>query len=171
MKTLLTILVLSLVAFTSYAQKPSMKALDEKNGFRDAHFGADTTAYSDLVFSTIAKPLRMYKRSNDSKKIGNAEADNIIYGFYKGKLGVILIATQGKANTNALYEALSAQYGNGMLPSTPGGKITWWTRKVYMTLKQNSINGDGLLTISSRPIEEQMVTEDKEAAKKAASDL
>jgi len=151
--------------------KPSLKNLEEKYGFRDAHFEADTTDFKDLVLLGHDKNSSDYTRTGDSKTIGDATLKDIHYSFYKGKLESIILKTEGYNNSQALLAALQAQYGPGDKTNPYRKYYLWGSKRVLMSFTQNSVNDDGSVLITSRVVYAKQKTDDAAAAKKAASDL
>lgn len=166
---------LFLVNFTAYAQdkpiKPSLKVLEEKYGFRDAHFEADTSDFKDLVLQAKDKDTRMYLRSGDKLMVGDAQLSGITYFFYRGKLSYITIEAKGYTNSRALLGALNAQYGPGEKRNPYVDKYWWSTKRVVATYTESSATSDALVMMSSKPMNQQERQGDAAAAKKAASDL
>ncbi|MBG8552360.1 hypothetical protein [Hymenobacter guriensis] len=166
MKKLLLSLVLILVCYTVRAQ--NVKALDEKNGFRDARFWADTTAIKDLVYLTTSQDrIRYYKRTSDSPSIGNAQVD-ISYGFYKGRLMAVVLTTN---SASYLLDALKASYGPGIQNNRYIPEYFWLGQQVYMSFKEDTALHTAQAVIISRTMQKQQEEDNKKAAEKAKAEL
>jgi hypothetical protein len=172
-----TLFLLSALACSSIAQaqdkpvKPSLKNLEEKYGFRDAHFEADTTEFSDLIPVGHFDAVNGYTRSGDSKKIGGADIDLIRYSFYKGKLFRIVIRATGYSNSQALLAALVAQYGPGEKLYSYREHRLWTTKRVMMSWEQEAGSSNGEVVITSEIVSNRRKADQAATAKKAASDL
>lgn len=94
--------------------RPSLRALDQKNGFRDVVFG---TPLADLRSMRLVETNRLgqvFQRPTDALREGGAALSSLGYGFYKGQLASVLLVTKGLANSRALLQALQASYGPGV---------------------------------------------------------
>lgn len=169
MKYLLLAAPLSLLVFNAQAQKPSLRALEEKNGFRDLHFGDDTASVAGLVREHGAGAERWYTRPVDSKTIGGATAQNISYMFYKGKLATVAVEAHGSINGTALKDALEAQYSWGLPENQYSKRYFWKTKSVAMSL--DNTTDKVKLFIFGRPQLAERERDEKATAQKAKSDL
>lgn len=174
-KRLLLSLVLLSAAPAAYAQekelKPSLKALDEKNGFRTHHFGDDISQFTDLTVAEDDGDVKYYTSTDESLKIGGATIQRIAYGFYKGKFYEVSIKTEDYTNSRALFEALKAQYGRPYKSNPYIEDYNWFGKAVSLSYDENSINGSAKVLMYSKAISNQEEADKKVAAKKAGSDL
>lgn len=172
---LLTLTLCGFAARPAAAQdkpaKPSLKALEEKYGFRDARLEADTTALAGLELTDVTQNVREYARPADAKSIGAAQLEAIRYLFYKGHLATIALTTEGASNSQALLAALRAQYGAGDKTNPYRQHYVWSTKSVLMTFDQNSAVGDGKVTITSKVVQQAQQADEATAARQAISDL
>lgn len=154
------------------AAAQNVKALDQKNGFRDLTFGVDTLAIAQRMQEPTKNPnTKIYSRPTDELKIGAAELKDIYYYFYKNQLSDIIIHTKGLVNSKAMLAALQANYGRGEQYNRFIENYNWAGRVVTMNYDENSITGDAVLFISSNPIGKQQRADEAAAAKKAKGDL
>jgi hypothetical protein len=168
MKILL--LVLLLLPYGAFAQ--NLKALDQKNGFRDLVFGADSTALVGREKLPTKNPsASIYNRPTDELRIGGAELQSINYFFYRGKFSDVYIKTKGLTNSRALLSALEATFGKGYQSNRFIKDFDWFGRIVTMNYEENSITGDASVFISNKAINKQQRDEEAAAAKNAKSDL
>lgn len=149
----------------------ALKVLDDKNGFRTYRFGEDVAAYPNLKQQTFKGRKLQYIDPNENMRIGEADLKSITYFFYKGKLSSVLIETDGLVNSTRVKEALETQYGTGAKPNNFIDSYHWYGDKVSLTYKQNPITSDATIIFSNRALIAQEIADDKEVAKKAASDL
>jgi hypothetical protein len=159
-----------LIAFASQSQ--SLKALDEKNGFRTLHFGDGIAALPNAKLTETGKNgVKYYQRTDENLHIGTANLKKITYGFYKGKFFFVLIQTPGLTDSRALRAALESQYGKGYQSNEYIEEYYWFGEAVTMSYDENSINGSAKIIITSISISKEEEEDGKAAAKKAASDL
>lgn len=167
MKTILLAAGLVGLALSTHAQKPSLRALDEKNGFRDVQFGSDSSALTGRVLETHKANTYTYSRPADNKQIGSASVRFISYTYYKGRLSTVAIMAKGAANARALKDALEAQYQYGIPENQYSKHYYWQTKRVKMSYEINPVTDDGVLYIFGREVIEQQRKDEQAAARKA----
>ena len=152
---------------------PQLRTLEQDNGFRDSHFGADTTSFSDLVFDVeinddvLARNYRLYSRANEKKTAYGASVEEITYSFEHGKLTSIIIKAAGGVNSAALFGGVRAKYGPGLKrPVSSLGDYWWSTEHVLLSYKRDVKSNTAEVTLTSKPGKSKTAT-----AKKAAGDL
>jgi hypothetical protein len=98
-----------------------LKALDDKNGFREAKFGMFQGSFKNLIF--VSRDIRegftyeeKYKMNNDDLHIGDFILDAIYYNFYKGQLiSIIIEVNNDYSNQIGVLKVLEAAYGKGLV--------------------------------------------------------
>ncbi|MBC6991941.1 hypothetical protein [Hymenobacter sp. BT491] len=167
------IAVLALLPFTigAFAQdtKPSIQKLDEKNGFRDMKFGADSSTLEGRKFFMTSDGVRYYIRPTDDPKIGGSTVQ-IYYGFYKGRLLTVGMTAPDKANGQALFDALVATYGVPIKPNQYVNIYYWYGGLVNMSYDASKMLRPQVFIVS-RPLTTQAQADKAAAAKRASSDL
>ncbi|WP_151087351.1 hypothetical protein [Hymenobacter baengnokdamensis] len=151
--------------------KPSIKVLDEKNGFRTLHFGDDISQMPTAKLVEARGDSKYYERTDENLKIGEADLKSINYGFYKDKLYFIIIKTESLSNSRALKAALEAQYGRGYRSNQYIEEYFWLGKVMTMSYSENSLDGSAKVTMSSEAITAQKAKDKEASAKKAGSDL
>lgn len=160
-----------LLAGPAVAQAQSIDALSDKYGFRDAQFESPLTAFRGLTLVESGTNTKTCARATDAKKIGGAQISSIHYSFYKGKLLAVHLKTKGLINSQALLEALVAQYGPGEQPNEFLKEYLWPANRVLMSYKENAITNDASVIMMSNYLSDQKEADEKKAAKGAARDL
>ena len=154
MKTVLLISIFILSYLFSFGQ--NLKALDDKNGFREAKFGMAPSSFKNLeiVKATPIVGLSGEKKDINYHKlypvkgeyydkevdlhIGKFPLDYVEYHFYKDKLVTIEIkVSEGLTNQNGVLEVLETAYGKGVFDKNeekwhPITYCTWDGEKVKM---------------------------------------
>lgn len=171
----LSLLALTLLAGLT-AQAQSVKDLDEKYGFRDLKFGADTTEVKDIVAVERHGGRVVYARPADKMTVGEATLNKITYTFDNGKLVSINLITNRSAsqknnfaNSRALRNALEGQYGEGEHASESQDR-TWKGQRVIMTYREAPAYYDCKVRISTKEFEEGNKA-NNQGMKKKTSDL
>jgi len=156
MKSLPIALGLFLASFSLRAQdqQPSLRTLDENYGFRNARFEKDTSVFKDLALAEKAGNTRYYRRKSEIKKLGEGEVADITYGFYKGKLAVIVLKTQGAKNSRAVLAALQQQVGPGVQGSPFAQRYSWNAKLVHMSYEENAMSNDAVILLTCKKIKE-----------------
>ena len=163
------LLCLLLASGPASAQKPGFLSLDNKFGFRDLKFGADTSELSGRRFVMRGNEMTYYVRPADSPFIGSCEA-HIMYGFFKGKLMNITLTSIGMGSGKALLYALQYVYGvpEKKLPYLE--RYTWDGYQVFITLNMPDGNQSEAV-IASRAMAYQIEAENTVKAKKPTNTL
>jgi hypothetical protein len=171
MKRIALLLTVFMVALSTVSFAQNLKKLDEKNGFRDAVFGTDTTVYNDLVEVERDGNTIYYKRSSENLVVGDFQLETVTYGFYKGKLSTIIVSTKGYSNSRGLLQVFNTQYGRGYQDNRYMEKYTWRGKNVLMSYNENSATNDANIFMWSKQLSDQEALDKKNAASKAAGDI
>ena len=137
------------------SQQASLLSLDEAYGFHGARFEKDTSAFKDLALAEKAGNTRYYRRTSEIKKLGEGEVADITYGFYKGKLSVVMLKTQGVKNSRAVLAALREQAGPGVQGSPFAQRYSWNGKLVHMSYEENAMSNDAVILLTCKKIKEQ----------------
>ncbi|SNC67587.1 hypothetical protein SAMN06265337_2003 [Hymenobacter gelipurpurascens] len=154
-----TICLFALPLITVQAQdvQPGLDALDDTYGFRGAKFETPLSSYKDLVLAEKAGQTQYYRRTSERKQLGSGEVTDVTYGFYKGRLAVIMLKTTGLANSRAMLEALEAQAGPGTRSNPYAQRYAWNASRVHMSYDENALSNDALVLLTCKKLKEQEV--------------
>lgn len=97
--------------------------------------------------------------------------ESITYGFYKGKLSFIMITTVGYTNSRGILNLLVTQYGKGYQPNQYIEEYWWFGKTVSLNYKENSINNNGKIIMTTNIFDEEKAADKKAATEKAKNDL
>lgn len=168
MKHLLLLAFFAVSTAAAAQTKPSLRALEEKNGFRDVQLGSDSSALAGRVLQTHAGNSYTYARAADSPQIGGATAAGISYTYYKGRLSTVTVLAEGAANAAALKDALEAQYSWGIPENAYSKTYYWQTKRVKMVYQIDPVTDKGALFVFSREVLAQKAQDEKATAGKAS---
>jgi hypothetical protein len=90
----------------------STKDLDEKNGFRDAKFGAHFSSFRNMVYSDYPNKKDesyWFSRTTDTLALGDIPLSYITYLFYKSRL--IRVGSESEGHFKEIYDTLTEAYG------------------------------------------------------------
>lgn len=154
-----TIYLIALPLATLYAQdaQPSLQTLDETYGYRGARFETSPASYKDLVLAEKAGETRYYRRTGEKKQLGSGTVTDVTYGFYNGKLSVVMLKTTGLANSRAVLEALQEQAGPGVRSNPYAQRYAWNASKVHMSYDENAMSNDAVVLLTCKKLKEQEV--------------
>lgn len=129
--------------------------LATNNVFRDAVFGDTISHYSNLVVTEDDGTTKYYERSSDTLITPGLTLDKITYGFYKGRLSSVDIATKGYVDSRQALSVLSAKYGTPYQGNQFMETFNWFGKAVNLTYDENSITNDATILYSSVPMSAQ----------------
>jgi hypothetical protein len=158
MKVLSAIICLVALPFASVVAQDaqaSLQTLDETYGFRGARFETTTSAYKDLVLAEKAGETQYYRRTGEKKQLGSGTLTDVTYGFYKGRLSVVMLKTTGLANSRAVLEALEEQAGPGTRSNPYAQRYAWNASKVHMSYDENALSNDAVILLTCKKLKEQ----------------
>lgn len=154
------LLTLPVAAAMAQDSEPSLQTLDETYGFQGARFETPVSSYKDMVLAEKAGKTQYYRRTGEQKKLGNGEVADITYGFYQGKLAVVMLKTHGQINSQSVLEALQGQAGPGVQNNRFAQRYAWNAKRVHMSYDENAMSGDALVLITCKKLKEQEVKQD-----------
>ncbi|QJX47598.1 hypothetical protein HMJ29_11860 [Hymenobacter taeanensis] len=163
MKSLSAVIcLLTLPVATALAQssEPGPQTLDDTYGFQGARFETSVSSYKDMVLAEKAGKTQYYRRTGEQKKLGNGEVTDITYGFYQGKLAVVMLKTYGQTNSQRVLEALQEQAGPGVQNNRFAQRYAWNAKRVHMSYDENAMSGDALILITCKKLKEQEMKQD-----------
>ena len=98
------------------------------DGFGDLTWGDRVDSIRGLerkLSDSDMKDVIEYIRPEDILKIDNAILKSIVYAFWRDKLYTVTVWTQGRANYNALRQAVFNHFGKGILPEPSIERHLW----------------------------------------------
>ncbi|MCB2377132.1 hypothetical protein LGH70_06035 [Hymenobacter sp. BT635] len=149
------LLLLTAAPLLAQQAPASLQALDETYGYRGARFESDTSAFRDLALAEKAGQTRYYRRKTEPKTLGEGQVSDVTYGFYQGKLSVILLKTQGLDNSRAMLAALQQKAGSGTRSSAFAQRYAWNGKKVHMSYEENAMSNDAVVVLTCKKLKEK----------------
>lgn len=140
---------------------------NEPGGFRGINWGTDISTLDDMLFirdDPSYGGMKVYKRKNDTLKIGEANVKSIEYTFWRGKFSHVAIEAVGYNNWLALKDACEAKFGKPI--SNPYiEQYVWHGETTDIYLKYNDTNEKSILYVSSVQFIKEKQKYQKEKAK------
>ncbi len=171
MKKILLILIVLIAPFRLLTAQ-NLKALDEKNGFRDYKFGDSLSKFANLnlIEATKDSLTGYYIKTDDKLTIGE-NAVEIIYAFYRGQLYSVIIKTKGYINSRGLLKTIEELYGKGYQSNQYMEKYYWFGKECTASYDENSATHDARVYFNSKKISEVIKTESEQKTKNATKDM
>jgi hypothetical protein len=141
----------------------SLAYLDAHNGFRDLTFGEPPTPRMVLTNEVGAK--QYYTRLDEDLSLGDAQLEQLIYGFYKERLQTVILQTKGAANSRACLEALQHLYGLGAQPDPSRLRYTWRGSQVSVSYQEDGRTHDAEIWFHSLPLRDEERADQQAPAK------
>jgi hypothetical protein len=114
------------------------------------------TNISDLphmvLMGAVPGGKKVYTRKGEEKKIGDANIEAVMYGFYKDRLEDVQIHFRSSANFARLKELLFQVCGQGSQRIRSLESYHWHGKQVSMFLAYNKILGKGAIGYTFLPI-------------------
>ena len=126
------------------------------DGFSDLKWGARVAGVSGLEMRQTDSGLKdviEYVRPHDSRRLGQAALESIVYAFWRDQLYTVTVWTQGRANFIALQEAVFAQFGPGIRPDPSVEKYLWSNGASDIMLKYTKDGQYGFLWMRGKRID------------------
>jgi hypothetical protein len=144
---------------------------NEPNTFRGIRWGVNIKELHDMKLVEDAGDSKFYVKKNDKMKIGDADIEEVAYGFYKGRFDCVQIKFSNLLNFLRIHETFSQLYGSAYRPNRFMEDYYWLGNNVTIGLEYNEILKKGRAIYSFEPIAEEKRTDSKEKAKKGRGDL
>lgn len=105
-----------------------------------------------VLMGAMGGGKRVYTRESEKKKIGDADIEVVMYGFYKDRLEDVQIHFRSSANFAKLKEILFQICGPGNQPIRSVESYHWYGKQVSIFLAYNKILGKGAIGYTFLPI-------------------
>jgi hypothetical protein len=130
---------------------------NEPDGFSGIKWGTNISQLTDMLVVESGKDTLFYCRKNENMKIGDADIDQISYGFYKSRFFQVLVEYKGYVNSTKLKAILIGQYGKPEQPNQLMEKYFWSGQTVDIYFDYNEMLKSGNIYYSFRPIQQEKV--------------
>lgn len=144
---------------------------NEPDGFRGIPWGDNYENKKSELLPYQEGANNFYSRTNDKLEIGGAELKDIYYGYYKNKLGVVVLHSLGASNKYALLGALQEKFGKGHKPNRYIDDYYWFGQITDISYACNRITDKCTVWIRSKLIQSEQDAEAKVKAQGAAEDF
>jgi len=105
-----------------------------------------------VLIGDLADGKKVYKMEGERMKIGDADIEMIMYGFYKDRLEEMQIHFRSSYNFGNLKEKLSQLCGPGRQPNALVQTYHWFGEKFSLCLTYNKISDKGVIGYTFLPI-------------------
>ena len=139
------VLVIAYLFLTSTAKEP--------DDFRGIKWGSNIRDLPDMKLLAEEGDLKFYEKTNDRMKIGDVDADKIVYGFYKDRFYNVMIYYSSPAYFTRIRETLSDTFGKPFQPNESEKKLFWNGEHVNVLLHFDDTTNSGRVTYLFKPIQ------------------
>jgi len=116
-------------------------------------WGTNIRDLPDMVLmGAIGGGKRVYTRKGEKMKIGDADLEAVMYGFYKDRLEDVQMHFRSSSNFAKLKEILFQMNGPGHQPVRSLETYHWYGKQVSVFLAYNQILGKGAIGCTFMPI-------------------
>ena len=151
----LFISLLPFFVFLAFSNFTALAFQNEPDGFRGTKWGTNISELTDMLVVESGKDTLFYCRKNDTMKIGDADIDQISYGFYKSRFFQVLVEYKGYVNSTKLKAILIGQYGKPEQPNQLMEKYFWSGGTVDIFFDYSEMSKRGNIYYAFRPIQQE----------------
>ena len=152
-RVLILVLTGALIALLAAGYILLSTAQKEPSDFRGIKWGSSFREMPNMKLLAEDGGLKFFERENDGKKIGDADVDKIIYGFYKDRFYNVMIYYNSPSNFARLRETLSRDFGKPFQPVESEKKLFWNGEQVNLLLNFDDASNTGRIIYLFKPIQ------------------
>ena len=152
-KALVVVLVALMAAIMAIAYMMLTVTKKEPGDFRGMKWGVNIRDLQGMELMAEEGDLKFFERTNDPTKLGDAEVDKVIYGFYKDRLYNVMIYFRSPSNFTKLEAMFSNELGKPFQPNTSEKKLFWNGEDVNLLLNFDEASNNGRITYLFKPIQ------------------
>lgn len=170
-RILFFVLVFLAIGNSAFAYPGNFKPGSEPDGFRGIKWGTELSTLSGMEYLRTDPSyggIPFYTKEKDDLTIGGAKLETVEYGFWQGKLYIVIINTKGSVNWSGLEDATFEKFGEGFQSNKYIENFFWSGKITTITLKYNEISKTGYLWMGSAEITKQVRDFDKKRAAEGA---
>lgn len=145
------VVVLAAIMMIAYMSFPGTKK--EPADFRGMKWGSNIRELPDLKLLAEEGELKFFERTSDLTKVGDADVDKIIYGFYKDRFYNVMIYYRSPSNFATIQEMFSREFGKPFQPNESEKKLFWNGEQVNLLLNYDEASNTGRITYLFKPIQ------------------
>ena len=139
---------------------------DVPEGFRDIQWETDIKDLTGMTpLPNSQDNERHYSKKDDPLRMENAAVESVIYGFYKDKFFMGVVAFQSYKNFALIKEQLEHRFGTAR--ETSADRLVWDWPKVKMILYYDQKKESGNVTYYYQPLLKQKFVDQRIKQKKA----
>jgi hypothetical protein len=143
--------VLALIMLVTYMFLPGTR--QEPAEFRGMKWGSNIRELPDMKLMAEEGDLKFFERPNDLAKIGDADVDKIVYGFYKDRFYNVMVYYRSLSNFSKMQEMFSREFGKPFQPNASEKKLFWNGEQVNLLLNFDDASNTGRISYLFKPIQ------------------
>ena len=126
--------------------------------FRNLRWGTEISALKGLQKIKAAErpdDIAEYLRTKEDLKLGEIELKSIHYAFWRDRLYMVTLRTQGRSNYTALHDEVFRHFGQGCRADHSLERYLWSDTPDDMVLQYSQDSQQGMLWLRSSDIDRQ----------------
>jgi hypothetical protein len=139
------VLVIGYLVLSSTQKEPA--------DFRGIKWGINIGDLKDMKLLAEEGDLKFFEKENESTKIGDADVEKIVYGFYKDRFYNVMIYYRSPSNFTKIQDAFSREFGKPFQPTESEKKLFWNGENVNLLLNFDDASESGRVTYFFKPIQ------------------
>lgn len=143
--------VLAALLGAGYLLLPNPKK--EPTAFRGIKWGSNLRDLPEMTLLAEEGDLKFFEKANDLTRVGDANVDKIIYGFYKERFYNVMIYYSSPEDFAKLREALAKEFGPPFQPIESEKKCFWNGEQVNLLLNFDEASATGRIIYLFKPIQ------------------
>lgn len=152
MKRIILCLALFILAAPSLALAQGKFILD----YKGMAFGKDLSEFQHMKQVRKQGDLEFYNRYGDDRTFQGVALKEQLYGFYKGKLCLVMFTTQGPSAYNTIKAYFDANYGPASQPKVNIKQYTYTAGEVSIEMEYDDTNKIMSVSYVFKPIMRMM---------------
>ena len=125
----------------------------EPTDFRGMKWGSNLRDLPELRLLAEEGDLKFFEKVNELTRVGDADVDKIIYGFYKNRFYNVMIYFSSLGDFNRLREAFAKELGPPFQPVESEPKCFWNGKQVNLLLSYDDVSATGRVIYLFKPIQ------------------
>ena len=150
LKVGLIVAAAAVLALTYLVMPDSRK---EPADFRGVKWGSNIGSLPDMKLLAEDGALKFYEQTNDRKKVGEVNVDQIVYGFHKDRFYTVMIYFSSPADFARIRDTLSSAFGNPVQVNEAEKKLFWNGEQVNLLLNFDDATNAGRIMYLFKPIQ------------------
>ncbi|MCU0589175.1 MAG: hypothetical protein MUF52_13600 [Syntrophobacteraceae bacterium] len=153
----MTLLLICWAMFSFLSAPPDRQT----EGFQGMAWAANIRDLPELKLIGEDGDQKFYVREGESLEIHGIVADNVVYGFYRGRFYSVMVYFSSMASFNQVRDRLAREHGSPFRHDESGLRLFWTSGKVHILLTYDEPLSQGRISYFYQPIESEIEQDEK----------